>query len=101
MKPVKLRNGGEEADVLVAATMASVRGLLRSNPVAFYELVMKARDARHRFWSDSIRRDLADLGLVDSEGRVHRSVANVVVSAVTGDGLAMTLGDPRAPGGPT
>jgi len=57
---------------------------------------MKSRDPKHRLWSPDIAAQLSRLGLLGPDGHVHRSVANVVASAVQGDDLAMTMRDPRA-----
>lgn len=94
---MKLKNGSDVPDAIVAATMVTVKMLFESDPVAFFELVSKARDPRHEFWSESIAKRLAALGLLDAQGGVHRAVADVVASAARGEGLAMTLGNPRGP----
>lgn len=93
---VKLKNGSEEPANLVAVTMVSIGALAGRDPIAFYELVMKSRDPKHKVWSDAQVKTLSTAGLMGSDGHVHGSIANVVACAVTGEGLAMKLGDPRA-----
>ena len=90
---VKLKNGAIEAKGLVNVMMVALRNLLQEDPVTFYELVMKCRDRNHQFWSDCGDK-LQDLHLVEQDGRVHRSIRNIVLSAVEGEMLEMTLGSP-------
>ena len=93
MEMMKLKNGTEEFAPLVKATMVSLRALCDANPIAFYDLVMFCRKGRAPFigWPAL---EAAAIGLV-SGGRVHDSIRNVVLSAVCGDGLDISIGDPR------
>ena len=93
MKLLKLKNGSEEPDVLVTSTMMSLRGLLGNNPIAFYELTMKCRDDSHEFFGNT-EKDLQGLRLVQTDGKIHKSIRNIVQSAVTGDGLDLSLESP-------
>ena len=93
MEAVTLKNGAQELDIQVRAVMVSLEDLLGKNPIAFYELVMKCRDWNHQFFGNT-GRELRDLALVQSDGNVHDSIRNVVLSAVVGDDLEMTLGSP-------
>jgi hypothetical protein len=93
---IRLKNGSDEPRPLVSVTTLVIRSLLQSDPISFYELVMKARDPKHEIFSPHQTKVLTDLGFLDHNGRVHQSIANVLLSAVTGEGLEMTLGDPVA-----
>jgi hypothetical protein len=93
MQTVILKNGIEEAKPLVQVTMMSLRSLLQDKPIVFYELVMKCRDGNHQFFGRS-EDDLKALSLVQSDGSVHDSIRNIVLSAATGEGLEMVLGSP-------
>jgi hypothetical protein len=93
---VALRDGSEEPSALVGVTLMSLRDLMMSNPISFYELVCVARDSTHKLWGNT-GLDLMQTGLLLSlDGRMHESVRNIVKNATTGDGLQMALQDPRA-----
>lgn len=93
METVTLKNGSVEPKVLVDTLMRSLKLLLVNNPIAFYELVMKCRDRNHRFFGTAAE-PLKNLALVQADGDVHSSIRNVVLSAVSGEMLEMTLGSP-------
>jgi enolase len=97
---VKLKNGAEEAEPLVKVVMLSLSSLFEADRMdyafAFYELVMKARDPKHEIFSNVHKNVLKDLALVQSNGRMHDSIRNIVLSAVEGEGLAMKLVSPFA-----
>jgi hypothetical protein len=93
MKVIKLKNGSEEVEPIVLVTMASLHKLFQDQPIAAYELVMKCRDRTHKFWGN-YQDVLEKWALVQSDGNVHDSIQNIVLSAVTGDGLYMTLSSP-------
>ena len=94
METVTLKNGAVEAKPLVAVTLMSLEHLINSDPIAFYELVMVCRDKDHKPFGDT-REKLETSGLWQAhEPRPHESIRNVVLSAVTGDGLDMVLGAP-------
>lgn len=97
LTPIRLKNGTEEGRIVVTATMMSLRGLLEDvetgGPIAFYELVMLARDRNHKLFGNT-ERTLRDRALFP----LHGSIRNIILSAVEGDGLDMTLGSPIAEG---
>ncbi len=94
MEATRLKNGSEEFKPLVQVTMASLSKLAETNPIAFYELVMKCRDQGHELFGNA-GEVLKSLALIeDARGSVHDSIRNVVLSAVEGDGFDMTLGSP-------
>lgn len=95
METVALRNGAEEVKSLVNVTIFLLRHLLQENPIAFYELVMRCRDRNHQIYGD-IDQVLKRFKLLYPNGEIHGSIRNIVLSAVTGDGLEMELGSPIA-----
>lgn len=95
MEMIKLKNGAEEVAAIVATVTMTLRKLFDTQPIIAYELVMLARDATHTPWGATLG-ELKRAGLVGPDGRMHTSIRNVVLSAVTGDGGNMVLGNPRA-----
>lgn len=99
MEIVKLKNGSEEAGPLVATLMMALERLLAEKPIALYELVMVARDRDHEPFG-RCGDDLADMHLLERRTNgtfgIHSSTRNVVLSAITGEGLDLALGSPIA-----
>lgn len=95
MEVIKLRNGAEEAKPLVAVMMMSLEHLMDERPLALYDLVMKCKDRNYQFFGDN-EKHLQDLRLIGSDGAIHDSIRNIVLSAVRGNGIDMVLGSPVA-----
>lgn len=95
MQISKLKNGAEEMRVLVGATMLSLKSLLADDPMAFYDLVELCKDPDYTVFGDNID-VLKAVALVGNDGKIHGSIKNIIVSAVTGEGLDMVLGSPVA-----
>jgi hypothetical protein len=95
LKLVRLKNGFELPLVLVKVTMLSLGHLMQSNPIAFYELVMKCRDLKHVFWGDT-GKVLKNLGLLEpwDSNTPQKSIRIIVLAAVEGEGLKMKLTSP-------
>lgn len=93
MNTVILKNGAEEAKGLVTVIMMSLRSLIESKPIVFYELVELCKDPTHELWGDSIN-DLKELNLIELSGTIHSSIKHVVLSATAGDGMDLMLGSP-------
>ena len=79
---------------LVTATMLSLALLLAKQPIHFYELVMKCRDENHQIFGNLIEPELKKLMLLQADGIPHRAIKEIVLSAVVGEGLEMTLQSP-------
>lgn len=90
---VTLKNGTQEALPLVKVTMASLRALIDEKPFAFCELLMKCRNQNHKFRGKNSD-VLKEFNLVQDDESIHDSVRNVVLSAVQGTGLDISLGSP-------
>lgn len=90
-KNVKLKNGSLVSKVCVVTTMMNLKLLLESNPIAFYELVMKCRDSDHVFFGNT-EEVLKGLALKPD----NSVVKNIVLSAVEGEEFDMRLNSPIA-----
>lgn len=95
IREVTLKNGSEIPEPLVTVTMVSLQDLIKSNPIAFYELVMRCRDRDHRLFGNT-GEVLKSFALVESNGEIHDAVRDIVLSATEGEGLEMSLGSPLA-----
>lgn len=98
IKAVKLKNGTIEAEPLIQVVGISLGKLYNSEDLggamAFHDLVMLCRDRTYQVW-DNVLDDLKAFSLVRTDGTVHESIRNIVLSSVTGEGLDMQLQDPR------
>ena len=95
MEQIRLKNGSEEAKVLVTVTSINVNNLLKTNPIAFFELVSLCRDPQHKPFGNTSQ-ILADLSLMEPGGTVHQSIRNIVLSGSQGEGLDMVWTSPVA-----
>ena len=93
METVILKNGAEETKPLVVVMMGKLETLMKETPLVFYDLVMLCRDSTYQPFGGA-GEDLKTLGFVNSDGSVHQSIRNVVLSATNSDGMEMTLGSP-------
>ena len=94
-RQIELRNGSREEELQVACIMVSLRSLFDRRPIAFYELVMVARDPKHVIFGNN-GEELVRSGLLDSNHQMHDVIRNIVLSATEGDGVDMILRSPRA-----
>ncbi len=90
----KLKNGSVEPSAIVLPVTLALTALLDDNVIVFYELVMKARDPNHPFFSPGVEQDLKKTGLLQENGVLNDRIRNIVLSATEGDGLDMHLIDP-------
>lgn len=90
---VTLKNGQEEAKIAVGTVMMLLNNLIKSDPICFYELVMKCRDRNYIFFWKTWDK-LKGLWLVEGEGSINNSIKNVVLSAVTWESINMVLSSP-------
>ena len=82
---VALKNGSQQEQEFVDATMVSLRSVSRSDAMAFFQLVMKCRGSFQRMFESS-HHELRQLGLIEFDGSVLESVRSVVLSATVGNG---------------
>lgn len=98
MREILLKNGGKEVDTLVGQVMMSLRGLFDNGvagALAVYDLHEKCKNPDYEIFGPNIE-PLENLHLIDSNGTIHNSIKNVVLSAVEGEGMEMALGSPVA-----
>jgi len=93
METVILKNGAEEATILVTIVMKILKHLADERPLALYDLVMKCRDPNYQFFGDN-EKYLQTLKLVGADGGIHDSDRNVILSAVSGNGPDMVFRSP-------
>ena len=92
---LKLKNGSQEEDALVTATMAALHNLMNTDPCAFIDIATKCKDPDYKYFPPCLK-TLQDLSLVQPDGEIHNSIKNIVLSAVVGDGLGIELVTPIA-----
>ena len=98
-KLVKLKNGSEEPENVVRATMISLEYLWRSGipgMTQVYDLVQICRQSPDYKSFGSNEDTLKELCLLQDDGRPHQSVRNITLSAIEGEGLDMKLVSPIA-----
>lgn len=97
METVTLKNGAEEVKSAVGLLLVVLRDLLKENPMAFYDVVMVARDPAYIDRVFPIHKmTLTGLNLLEASGNMHDTIRNIILSAVEGDGPEMTLTNPIA-----
>lgn len=93
MESVTLKNGTEEVRSLVAAILLSLQSLIETYPIAFYDLVQLCRDPEYKTFNIEI---LKSWTMIQEDGSIHTSIRNVVLNAVTGEGINLKLESPVA-----
>ena len=93
MDMITLKNGKSEASGLVTSVMVSLNGLMKSNPMAVYELNEVCKNVDHKIFGN-LGRVLVDRALLGQDEKPHGCIRNIVLSAVSGEGLEMTIGSP-------
>jgi hypothetical protein len=97
MQTVTLRNGSEELDSLVNATMMSLRQMMGDilGITALYDLHQICLGTNYRPSARQLEY-LKERCLLQANGRPHDSIKNIVLSAIEGEGPEMTLVSPLA-----
>ncbi len=106
IETVILKNGAEEAKPLVVVTMMVLNRLMdEGKAMVVYELVELCKNPEHQPFGRT-GEDLEKLSLASKNQRpatnlydVHGSTRNIVLSAVSGEGLDLCLVSPVAEGG--
>ena len=81
---MKLRNGTEEHDGLVVATILIIKRMLSEDypyPMTFWDLVRKCKDPDYELCKVN-QESLIKEGLMDSGGYIHQSIKNIVLSSI-------------------
>lgn len=83
LEVVKLKNGAEEAKVLVAGHWLAFKTLQEQHSIAMYELVELCRDPDHELFANAgeVLQGFAMVKMNGSKGVVHDSTRNIVLSA--------------------
>lgn len=95
MKTLTLKNGSTEVEGLVVVTLHALTTLTQEDPIALYELWEKCKDHKHTMWADTAE-ELKKRNLTQPDGSVHGSIRNIVLSAITVEGLDIHLDSPLA-----
>ena len=95
MKMVPLKNGSEEPDKLVKATILSLDSLMESLPIVFLAFVEFCRNPQNQI-SEKTKEIVKKRSLLEDNGAIHSSVKNIVLCSVEGEGLDMKLSSPIA-----
>jgi len=66
--------------------------------IALYELVAVCKNPSHQVFSNAQKEYLMGRALMQPDGRIHQSIKNIVLSAIEGEGLRLTVVNPIAPG---
>ena len=90
---ITLRTGKTAPEPVVATTMLSLQHLCKKDPVSFYELVELCRDYSHQLWPGT-EEQLIALSLIQPDCKVHSCVKDIVLAAVEGNGMNMSLRSP-------
>lgn len=91
---VELKNGGRVPEPVARVLPLLLQRLAQSDPIAFYELVMLARNPKHKVWSDAIDQKLQSLAFLDAPSHVQNTARQIILSAVEGESLDMRIVDP-------
>lgn len=92
---VKLKNGTEEALILVAGTMMTLETFMKEQPSVLDQLLKVCENPEHKPIGD-IGEVLEYWSMIQADGKVHDSVRNIVLSAVRRDGLDLIVESPVA-----
>lgn len=90
---VTLRTGAEIALSLAIEVMKTLEMLVLTDYKSFRELAMVCRDASHGLAEQHLR-TLQQLGMLQSSGRPHEAVRQVVLAAVRDEGSQILLENP-------
>lgn len=86
---IKLRTGVETYKPMLLVVTTALRHLLNSNPIAFYEVVMLARNPNHKMFGNTAA-ILEGLKLLVA-GRLDNSTRDIILASVDGEGTSMQM----------
>ena len=90
-----LRTGIEVHDALVRTVNITLGRLMDTDPIAFYEAVMVARDSSHVPFGNTSQ-SLRKMHLLESDGRMHDATRDVILASVDGQDFDLHLVSPYA-----
>lgn len=91
---IKLRTGKEVSKVMVRVLSISLTNLMKTDPNAFYELVMVARDPSYQLW-EPCGDKLESLALTEG-GKMRNETRDIVLAFTEGEELELRLVNPFA-----
>lgn len=97
IKMMKLKNGSEEPQPIVLTTMIAIQALWKeglNGILCLADLHSICVGKGQRVSTQNLEK-LKNLALLDSEFRPPTSIRNVVLSAINGEGLSMSIGNPN------
>lgn len=71
-------------------TLMSLEALIDSNPIAFHELNEICNDSNHRLFGNTSEK-LDELGLLQGNGKPHKSTCEILKAHTRGEGLSLEL----------
>ena len=86
---VLLSNGAKEALGCIRATLLSLKSL-KNDPITFYDAVTLARDPSYQIFQKP-KEKMQDYGMINSSGKMHDSIRNIINCAVQGDDFEMEI----------
>lgn len=89
----KLKNGAEVPTALLAEVLPKLSGLLNYRAGYLYELTQLCRNPDY-FTLPAFEAYMGLLGLIDEKKQVPADVRNIVLAAVSCEGMNLTLGSP-------
>lgn len=95
-REVELTTGKREHAGLVSMVHMALSDAFARDPLMAYDVVMRAREPNYKFFGSAEER-AKRLAILDDNGVMHGSVRNIILAAVTGDGLDMQLHSPIKP----
>lgn len=92
-RTIMLKNGAIVPEATVATTMISLREIIESDPIAFFEFIEICNNENHSLFGDTDK-TLKNLGLIQSNGQPHDITKLIALAATEGDGLDLKLVSP-------
>ena len=89
-----LKNGTKERSELVLSVMTILESMFKDHPIVFMEFVELCRNPHHQVFGDVLEQYSELISIGDTKYHVHERVRNIVLSAVSGEGWTMCLGNP-------
>ena len=96
MEMLALNNGSSEPKPAVIATMMSLKGLWDKGipgMCAVSDLYERCQNPKHQIANGELKA-LKDLALIQPDGRIHDTIKNGVLSAITGKSFDIKMGSP-------
>lgn len=96
MQTLRLRTGIDGSELVVITVTITLKNLWDKGlfgQLAVCDLAMRCKDSSYPI-SKEIEEKLKNLSLIQVDGKVHKSIQDVVLASVEGEGLDMRLVSP-------